>query len=117
VGKGNVTSFVAATCADTDLCNYRVYYKNMGGDPAPTCEKDFNVTYSCGKAAKVESCSLAAEAGRGGEDGYPNHFCLLHCLAGTKSHASTRTRGPASRRSREARTPAPVLELRSRVPW
>jgi hypothetical protein len=32
VAKGNVTKFVASTCDGTDLCNYRVYYKNMGGD-------------------------------------------------------------------------------------
>jgi hypothetical protein len=30
VGKGNVTKFVASACDGTDLCNYRVYYKNMG---------------------------------------------------------------------------------------
>ena len=30
VAKGNVTKFVASTCDGTDLCNYRVYYKNMG---------------------------------------------------------------------------------------
>src|SRR5262249_33582830 len=37
VAKGNVTRFVASTCDGTDLCNYRVYYKNMSGDPAPDC--------------------------------------------------------------------------------
>jgi hypothetical protein len=80
VAKGNVTRFVAATCEKTKLCNYRVYYKNMGGDPMPSCEKDFKVTYTCGRNSKRETCALAAEAGMGGEKGHPNHFCLLHCL-------------------------------------
>jgi hypothetical protein len=39
VAKGNVTRFVASACDGTDLCNYHVYYKNMGGDPAAGCEK------------------------------------------------------------------------------
>jgi hypothetical protein len=116
VTKGNVTSFVASACANTDLCNYRVYYKSMGGDPAPACEKDFKVTYTCGRSSKSETCTLAAEAGKGGEDGQPNHFCLLHCLGETKSHASSRSR--RTTRPREARTPA-FFELRSRMaaPW
>jgi hypothetical protein len=87
VAKGNVTRFVAATCDGTDLCNYRVYYKNMGGDPAPDCEKAFRVTYICGKSSKPETCALEAEAGKGGENGQSNHFCLLHCLPEERSGA------------------------------
>jgi hypothetical protein len=52
----------------------------MGGDPAPDCEKAFRVTYTCGKNSKPETCALEAEAGKGGENGQSNHFCLLHCL-------------------------------------
>jgi hypothetical protein len=81
VEKGNATQFVAAACTDNDLCNYRVYYKQLGGDPAPECEKDFKVTYTCGRSPKASTCELPAEAGKGGEDGYPNQFCLLHCLS------------------------------------
>jgi hypothetical protein len=81
VAKGNVTKFVASACDGTDLCNYRVYYKNMGGDPAAECKKAFRVTYICGKNSKPETCALEAEAGKGGEDGQSNHFCLLHCLS------------------------------------
>src|SRR5262245_35678378 len=80
VTKGNVTKFIASACDGTDLCNYRVYYKNMGGDPAAECKKAFRVTYVCGKSSKPETCALEAEAGKGGEDGQSNHFCLLHCL-------------------------------------
>jgi hypothetical protein len=49
IAKGNVTRFVASTCDGTDLCNYRVYYKNMGGDPAPECEKAFASPIPAGK--------------------------------------------------------------------
>ena len=69
VGKGNVTKFIASACDGTDLCNYRVYYKNMGGDPAAGCKKAFRVTFVCGKNTKPETCGLEAEAGKGGEDG------------------------------------------------
>jgi len=81
VAKGNVTKFVASACDGTDLCNYRVYYKNMGGDPAAGCKKAFRVTYVCGKNTKNSTCALEAEAGKGGEDGQSNQFCLLHCLS------------------------------------
>src|SRR5262245_46749296 len=52
VAKGNVTKFIASACDGTDLCNYRVYYKNMGGDPAVECKKAFRVGYCkrhCGR--------------------------------------------------------------------
>src|SRR5262249_24381132 len=82
VAKGNVTKFIASACDGADLCNYRVYYKNMGGDPAAGCKKAFRVTYVCGKNTKnPETCALEAEAGKGGDDGEPNNFCLLHCLS------------------------------------
>jgi hypothetical protein len=84
VEKGNVTPFVAAGCVDDDLCNYRVYYKQLGGDPAPGCDKDFKVTYTCGRSTRRNTCDVAAEAGKGGEDGYPNQFCLLHCLSASQ---------------------------------
>jgi hypothetical protein len=79
VSKGNVTPFVASACDSKDLCNYRVYYKRMGGDPAEGCEKNFAVTYTCGRNSKPNACTLAPEAGKGGEEGHENHFCLLHC--------------------------------------
>src|SRR5262245_21423229 len=75
VAKGNVTRFVASACDGTNLCNYRVYYKNMAGDPAADCEKAFRVTYSCGRNSKPETCALEAEAGMGGENGQSNQFC------------------------------------------
>jgi hypothetical protein len=81
VTKGNVTQFVASACDSKDLCNYRVYYKNLGGDPAEGCEKNFAVSYACGRNAKPDACMLQPEAGKGGEDGQANHFCLLHCLS------------------------------------
>ena len=64
VAKGNVTKFIAAACDGTDLCNYRVYYKDMGGDPAAGCKKALRITYVCGKNTKnPETCALEAEAG------------------------------------------------------
>jgi len=97
VAKGNVTRFVASACDGTDLCNYRVYFKNMGGDPATDCEKTFRVAYSCGKNSKPDTCALEAEAGMGGENGRSNQFCLLHCLlegqsGGGRSHRKVRSR-------------------------
>jgi hypothetical protein len=79
VAKGNATQFLASACDNSRLCNYRVYYRQLGGDPAAGCEKDFRVLYTCGRTAKPNTCEVAAEAGMGGEDGYPNQFCLLHC--------------------------------------
>ena len=102
VAAGNATTFVASACNDQDLCNYRVYYKDIGGDPAAGCDKEFRVTYACGsgKNAKRETCALEAEAGKGGEDGYPNRFCLLHCLTtGAPERSRSKTRREATPRS------------------
>jgi hypothetical protein len=99
VEKGNATQFVAAACAENDLCNYRVYYKKLGGDPAPECQKDFKVTYTCGRSTKPATCELPAEAGMGGEEGHPNQFCLLHCLSTGES---------ASARAQATTRPAPA---------
>jgi hypothetical protein len=79
VRKGNVTQFVAAACNDKTLCNYRIYYKEMGGDPAEGCAKAFSLSYACAKSGKRERCNVAAEAGSGGEDGKPNEFCMMAC--------------------------------------
>jgi len=81
VAKGNVTSYAAAACNDKTLCNYRIYYKDMGGDPAEGCAKAFSLSYSCGKGGKHARCNVAAEAGWGGEDGKGNEFCMLTCTA------------------------------------
>jgi hypothetical protein len=101
VAKGNVTKFLASACDGTHLCNYRVYYKNMGGDPAEACKKNFRVAYVCGKNAKPETCALAAEAGKGGEEGESNNFCLLHCL----SEGSGERRKAKPKEKEEARRP------------
>ena len=101
VAKGNVTQFTAAACDGTDLCNYRVYYKNMGGDPAAGCKKTFRVTFVCGKNTKnPETCALEAEAGKGGEDGETNNFCLLHCLSeGTRERGKAKSKEEVARRA------------------
>jgi hypothetical protein len=96
VTKGNVTRFVASACDSKDLCNYRVYHKNLGGDPAEGCEKNFAVSYTCGKNTKPDACTLPAEAGKGGEDGHANNFCLLHCLSGADSPKGRSSTGPAT---------------------
>jgi hypothetical protein len=106
IAKGNVTEFVRSKCNDTNLCNYRVYYKSMGGDPAEGCEKNFSVTYNCGRRSKHETCTLAAEAGMGGEEGHPNQFCLLHCVktmgqSGSGSSARRQASRPSAARSEQ----------------
>jgi hypothetical protein len=73
----------------------------MDGDPAASCKKAFRVTYVCGKNSKPETCALEAEAGKGGDDGEPNNFCLLHCL-------SNRARTPRNVKSKEEGTRRPV---------
>src|SRR5262245_8978533 len=103
IAKGNVTEFVGSKCNDTNLCNYRVYYKSMGGDPATGCKKDFSVTYSCGRKSKRETCTVAAEAGMGGEEGHPNQFCLLHCVRTMDQPGS----GSSARRQTSEMSPAP----------
>ena len=111
VTKGNVTKFIASACDGTDLCNYRVYYKNMGGDPAAGCKKAFRITFVCGKNTKPETCALEAEAGKGGEDGEANNFCLLHCLSeGARSHRKAKSKEDGTRRAvdREPRTAPPA---------
>ena len=102
VARGNVTQFVSSSCNDSNLCNYRVYYKSMDGDPAEGCAKDFRVTYSCGARTKPETCALPAEAGMGGEEGQPNQFCLMHCL---KRMEPTTADAP---RPRHAAQPSPA---------
>ena len=100
VAKGNVTKFVASSCDSTDLCNYRLYYKNMGGDPAPGCKKAFRASYVCGKSRKPETCDLEAEAGMGGDDGEANHFCLLHCLTeGSRERRKAKPKKEGTRRA------------------
>jgi hypothetical protein len=94
VPAGNVTKYVASACDSKDLCNYRVFYKQMGGDPAEGCQKDFTVSYTCGRDRKRNACTLPAEAGKGGEDGQANHFCLLHCRAAGDA-SRTRSRADA----------------------
>ena len=101
VTKGNVTKFIASACDGTDLCNYRVYYRNMGGDPAAECKKAFRVTYVCGKNTKPQTCALEAEAGKGGDDGEANNFCLLHCLSseGSRERRKAKSKEEGVRRA------------------
>jgi hypothetical protein len=49
VAKGNVTKFVASICDGTDLCNYRVYYKNMGVTLRQAAKRPSAPTTSAGK--------------------------------------------------------------------
>jgi hypothetical protein len=100
VAKGNVTKFIASACDGTDLCNYRVYYKDIGGDPAAGCKKAFRVSYVCGKNTKPETCALTAEAGMGGDEGEENKFCLLHCLSeGSRERRNTKPKEEGTRRA------------------
>jgi len=119
VAKGNVTNFIASACNGIDLCNYRVYYKEMGGDPAGGCRKTFRVTYVCGKNTKPETCALEAEAGKGGDDGEPNNFCLLHCLSeGSRERRKAKPKEEGTRRAVD-RPPitAPTPNTQPPPPW
>ena len=49
VAKGNVTKFIASACDGTDLCNYRVYYKNMDGDLRQAAKRPFASPTSAGE--------------------------------------------------------------------
>jgi hypothetical protein len=116
VEKGNATQFVAAACVDNDLCNYRVYYKQLGGDPAPECQKDFKVTYTCGRSTKPSSCEVPPEAGKGGEEGHPNQFCLLHCLSTSEPASTGNATGLTKAVPAKPRDPSPLPITPSRRP-
>ena len=121
VAKGNVTKFIAAACDGADLCNYRVYYKDMGGDPAAECKKTFRVTYVCGKSSKRETCALEAEAGKGGDDGEANNFCLLHCLSeSSRERRKAKSKEEGTRRAVDRpRAAAPTANPNTQAspPW
>jgi hypothetical protein len=74
VAKGNVTKYIASACDGTDLCNYRVYYKNMSGDPAADCRKAFRVTYVCGKNKKPRDVCLRGRGWHGWRRGRGKQF-------------------------------------------
>jgi hypothetical protein len=119
VAKGNATNFIASACDGIDLCNYHVYYKDMGGDPAAGCRKAFRVTYICGKNTKTETCVLEAEAGKGGDDGEPNNFCLLHCLSeGSRDRRKAKPKEEGTRRAVDRlTTPAATPNTQSPPQW
>jgi hypothetical protein len=79
VPKGNATQTLAAACDNQRLCNFRIYYRELGSDPAPGCEKGFAVSYRCSGSSRLDRCLVDPEAGAGGEEEQPNNFCLLHC--------------------------------------
>jgi hypothetical protein len=90
VAKGNVTKFIASACDGTDLCNYRVYYKDMGGDPAAGCRKTFRVIYVCGKNTKPETCAL--ESVRKHQPGLQSFRSMSRIEARRKNASAVRLR-------------------------
>ena len=97
VAKGNVTKFIASTCDGTDLCNYHVYYKKMGGDPAMGCKKTFRVTFICGKNTKnPETCAWRPRRARRVRTARQTIFAF--CTVSAKARASV---GRQSRRRKE----------------
>ena len=112
VAAGNVTTFVASACQRPGPLQLPcVLQGRRRRDAAAGCDKEFRVSYSCGKSTKRETCALEAEAGKGGEDGYPNRFCLLHCLTtGTQERSRSKIRreaAPQSGSAPRAAAPAP----------
>lgn len=64
VPRGNVTSHLAAHCNGKSLCNYRVDYMALGGDPAVGCPKGYIAEWRCGNGP-VRSVAAPGEAGFG----------------------------------------------------
>ena len=90
VAKGNVTKFIASTCDGTDLCNYHVYYKKMGGDPAMECKKTFRVTFICGKNTKnPETCAWRPRRARRVRTARQTIFAFCTVSARQYRHSTT----------------------------
>src|SRR5262249_4480061 len=82
----------------------------------------FRVTFVCGKNKKPETCALEAEAGKGGEDGESNNFCLLHCLSeGARERRKAKSKEEGTRRAVDRRpVPAPAATPNTKPqspPW
>jgi hypothetical protein len=58
---GNVTAHVQSRCNGRRSCNYPVEALTLG-DPAPGCQKNFVVLYTCSDATTVRLSQLTAEA-------------------------------------------------------
>ena len=58
---GNVTAHVQSRCNGRRSCNYPVEVQTLG-DPAPGCQKNFVVLYTCSDVATVRLAQLGAEA-------------------------------------------------------
>lgn len=65
----NVVNYIANECNGRQQCDYVVDYTKIG-DPAPGCQKTYDVTWNCGGAQ--QSTQVGAEAGFGG-------VAKLHC--------------------------------------
>jgi hypothetical protein len=62
--KNNAAEHMTRGCNGKSRCNYRVDAQVLG-DPAPGCQKDFNVTWRCGPAGTPRHEQLPPEAGFG----------------------------------------------------
>jgi hypothetical protein len=62
VRMGNATELAYQACNNTDVFCPVYIDRVKFGDPAAGCEKDFNISWQCGKDPKVRSLHIAGEA-------------------------------------------------------
>src|SRR5262245_29591941 len=82
-----------APISATIVCTIKIWTAT----PRKAAKRPFASFTPAGENSKPETCALEAEAGKGGDDGEPNNFCLLHCL-------SERARTPRKVKSKEEGT-------------
>jgi len=58
---GNVTAHVQTQCAGKDVCQYRVDTYAVG-DPAPGCQKNYVVLFTCSGEPDLRLAQIGAEA-------------------------------------------------------
>ena len=62
VRRGNATALAFQACNDTDVFCPVYIDRVKFGDPAAGCEKDFNISWRCGKDPQVRRLHIAGEA-------------------------------------------------------
>ncbi len=62
VRRGNATALAFQSCNNTDVFCPVYIDRVKFGDPAAGCEKDFNISWRCGKDPQVRRLHIAGEA-------------------------------------------------------
>lgn len=61
---GNATNDIRIKCKGLRSCNYSIDFRSLG-DPAPSCRKEFYVTYKCPNSDQRKWIKVTGEAGFG----------------------------------------------------